>query len=291
MIATLAPDLRRIIAQNPSPLTGTGTNTYLLGQGDIAVIDPGPDLSGHLSAILAALRPDEVITHVLVTHTHLDHSALAPALARATGAVVMGFGAFDAGRRTRMQDLAARGLPDGGEGIDRHFAPDIALPDGAVIEGMSWTLRALHTPGHAASHLCFGSGDRLFSGDHMMGWSSSLISPPDGDMAAYMASLARLQDERWSVALPGHGPQINTPADRIAALVSHRRAREAALKAALQAGPLTLTALTAVVYTDTPRHLHAAARRNVLAHVIDLVDKNQVSCPDVCANDPIVTPT
>jgi glyoxylase-like metal-dependent hydrolase (beta-lactamase superfamily II) len=289
MIATLSPDLRCITAQNPSPLTGTGTNTYLVGQGDIAVIDPGPDLPDHLSAILAALGPDEAITHVLVTHTHLDHSALAPALARATGAVVMGFGRFDTGRRTTMQDLAARGLPDGGEGIDRHFAPDIALSDGTVIAGRSWTLRALHTPGHAASHLCFAFGDRLFSGDHMMGWSSSLISPPDGDMAAYLTSFARLQNERWSMAFPGHGPQIMSPANRMTALVSHRQTREAALKAALQAGPMTLSALTTAVYTDTPPHLHPAARRNVLAHVIDLVERNQVSCQNICANDPIVT--
>ncbi len=290
MITTFAPDLRCITAPNPSPLTGTGTNTYLVGQGDIAVIDPGPDLPDHLSAILAALRPGEAITHIFVTHTHLDHSALAPALAHATGADTYGFGPFDTGRRAVMQDLAQRGMPDGGEGIDRHFRPDITLPDGMIVAGRSWQLRALHTPGHAASHLGFALGDRLFSGDHVMGWSSSLISPPDGDMAAYMESLARLQNEHWSTAYPGHGDQIAAPADRIAALVTHRRTREAALCAALQAGPLPLSALTARVYADTPAHLLPAAGRNVLAHVIDLVDRKHMVCDDLCVSDPIVFP-
>jgi glyoxylase-like metal-dependent hydrolase (beta-lactamase superfamily II) len=254
------------------------------------VIDPGPDLPDHLNTILAALRPGEVITHVLVTHTHLDHSALAPALARTTGAVLMGFGRFDHGRSTTMQTLAARGLRDGGEGIDRQFAPDVALPDGAVIKGQAWTLRALHTPGHAAGHLCFAHGTRLFSGDHMMGWSSSLISPPDGDMAAYMTSLARLQAEHWSAAFPGHGPEIGIPANRIAALIKHRRARETALCDALLAGPIPLSSLTACVYADTPTHLHPAARRNVLAHVIDLAERKLLNSDDLTAPDPIISP-
>lgn len=289
MITTFALDLRCITAPNPSPLTGTGTNTYLVGQGDIAVIDPGPDLPDHLSAIHAALRPGERITHIFITHTHLDHSALVPALARATGATTYGFGPFDAGRRAVMERLATQGMADGGEGIDRHFCPDIALADGTVVTGRSWQLRALHTPGHAASHQCFAIGDRLFSGDHMMGWSSSLISPPDGDMAAYMASLARLQRDQWSTAYPGHGPAIAAPADRIAALILHRQTREAALCDALRSGPMLMSSLTARVYADTPAHLHPAARRNVLAHVIDLVERKLLLCGDLCAVDPTVS--
>ncbi len=291
MITQLAPDLRRITAPNPSPLTGTGTNTYLLGTGDLALIDPGPDLPAHLQAILRALGPHDRITHILVTHTHLDHSALAPALSKATGAPSLGFGRFDAGRSPVMQALALRGLADGGEGIDRQFQPDITLPDDAQIAGQSWSLRALHTPGHAAGHLCLAAGHRLFSGDHMMGWSSSLISPPDGDMAAYMASLARLMDAPWVTAYPGHGPEITDPTARLIALAQHRRARVAALRAALHPDPMTLSALTAAVYHDTPAHLHPAARRNVLAHVIDLVDRNHLACADLCAPDPIVTAT
>jgi glyoxylase-like metal-dependent hydrolase (beta-lactamase superfamily II) len=290
MIETLAPDVRRIVADNPSALTGAGTNTYLVGQGDIIVIDPGPDLPEHLSAIMAALRPHEVISHILVTHTHLDHSALAPDLARATGAVVLGFGRFDAGRSPLMQSLAARGMPDGGEGIDRQFSPDIAVKDGDAITGRSWSLRIIHTPGHAATHLCAVMADRLFSGDHMMGWSSSLISPPDGDMAAYMSSLSRLQGEGSAIAHPGHGPDIMRPSARIAALTAHRHQREAALLEALQLNAMTLADLTTAVYHDTHAHLHPAARRNVLAHVIDLVDRNLLTCADICATNPIIAP-
>jgi hydroxyacylglutathione hydrolase len=287
---TTQPRLRRILAANPSPLTGTGTNTWLVGDGEVAVIDPGPALPAHQAAILAALAPHERITHIIVTHTHLDHSALALPLAAATGAVVLGFGPFDAGRSPAMQAHAANGMPDGGEGIDRDFKPDVALADGSVVTAASWTLRAIHTPGHAATHLCLALGDHLFSGDHVMGWSSSLISPPDGDMTAYMTSLGKLGAERWSVAHPGHGPDIADPAARIAALTAHRQLRARALLAALKAGPQPISALTASVYHDTPTPLHRAASRNVLAHVIDLLQANRVSCDDICAPDPLVRP-
>ncbi len=290
MIDEIAPDIRRIVAHNPSPLTGRGTNTYLIGRGDLAVIDPGPALPAHQAAIIAALRPGERITHVIVTHTHLDHSALARPLAAATGAVTVGFGRFDAGRTPRMQALAAAGLADGGEGIDREFRPDQAVCDGDTISGETWALHAIHTPGHAATHLCLAMGDRLFSGDHVMGWSSSLISPPDGDMGAYMASLARLAEQPWQSAHPGHGPDIAAPAARLADLTAHRRLREASLQRALGNGPRPVSALTAQVYHDTPAALHAAARRNVLAHVIDLTDRNLLFCPDLTATDPIIHP-
>jgi glyoxylase-like metal-dependent hydrolase (beta-lactamase superfamily II) len=269
-------------------LTGTGTNSWLVGEGDIAVIDPGPALPGHQAAILAALQPRERITHIIVTHTHLDHSALARPLAMATGAVVMGFGPFDSGRSPAMQAHAARGMPDGGEGIDRSFAPDRALADGDRVDGASWSFRVIHTPGHAATHICLAMGTHLFSGDQVMGWSSSLISPPDGDMAAYMGSLTRLGAEDWSVAHPGHGPDILDPAARIVSLTAHRHQREAALLAALDAGPMTITALTAAVYHDTAQAMHRAASRNVLAHVIDLLETNRVTCDDICAPDPRV---
>jgi glyoxylase-like metal-dependent hydrolase (beta-lactamase superfamily II) len=288
MAETIPPHLRRIVADNPSPLTGTGTNTWLVGEGEVAVIDPGPALPAHQAAIMAALQPHERITHIIVTHTHLDHTALARPLASATGAVVMGFGPFDAGRGPAMQALAAKGMPDGGEGIDRDFRPDIALSDGDRVDGRSWSLQAIHTPGHAATHLCLALGDRLFTGDHVMGWSSSLISPPDGDMAAYMASLAKLGTQDWTVAHPGHGPDIPDPATRIATLTAHRRQREAALLDALDDGPMTISRLTAAVYHDTPRGLHRAASRNVLAHVIDLLQANRVTCGDICASDPDV---
>ncbi|MGL5012650.1 MAG: MBL fold metallo-hydrolase [Paracoccaceae bacterium] len=288
MLTHLAPDLRCILAPNPSMMTGPGTNTWLLGQGGVAVIDPGPAIPAHLDAILAALGPGECITHIFVTHNHLDHTALAPRLAAATGAPTYGFGRAGDGRSALMQSLAARGLADGGEGIDTTFSPDIRLTDGQVVETAHWQLRALHTPGHAATHLCFAHGRRLFSGDHVMGWSSSLISPPDGDMAAYMASLAKLGNQDWDAAYPGHGTPVENPNARISALAQHRLQRESALLAALTTQPLSITALTEAVYHDVPPNLHPAARRNVLAHVIDLLARGLVTCPDICAADPFV---
>lgn len=288
MTVHLAPDLRLVRADNPGPLTGTGTNTWLIGRGDVAVVDPGPALDSHLAAILAALDPGERISHILVTHTHLDHSALAPGLVAATGAVTAGFGRAFTGHSAVMQALTAQGLRDGGEGIDHSFAPDITLKDGEAITGNGWALSALHTPGHAANHLCFAWGQRLFSGDHVMGWSSSLVSPPDGDMADYMASLERLAGLPWHMACPGHGDPISNPAARIAALQAHRRLREAALMAALLPDGVRLGALTAAVYHDVPVAMHKAASRNVLAHVIDLHDRKLIGCSDMFSADPLI---
>jgi glyoxylase-like metal-dependent hydrolase (beta-lactamase superfamily II) len=284
------PEVRLVRAANTGPLTGTGTNTWIVGRGDVAVIDPGPADDAHLSAIMAALAPGERISHILVTHTHLDHSALVPALAARTGAITAGFGSATTGRSPRMQMLAALGLGHGGEGIDQRFVPDLALTDGDCLAGDSWHLQAIHTPGHAASHLCFAAGAHLFSGDHVMGWSSSLISPPDGDMADYMRALEKLAQTPWHRALPGHGPVITAPQDRIAALKQHRINRETALLAALCAGPMRLHALTAAVYTDVAPSLQPAASRNVLAHVIDLHDRNLISCDDLCQPDPYISP-
>jgi glyoxylase-like metal-dependent hydrolase (beta-lactamase superfamily II) len=290
MVEWIAPDLRLVRAANPGPLTGAGTNTWIIGCGRVAIIDPGPADPAHLAALLAALTPDEQISHIFLTHTHLDHSGLIPALVAASGAPTYGFGPYDVGRSAMMQRLAAAGLQDGGEGIDRVFVPDITLGDGDVVTGAGWSLRALHTPGHAAGHLCFAWDQRLFSGDHVMGWSSSLISPPDGDMADYMRSLVRLQGKAWQSTYPGHGPVINAPDERIAALMAHRQAREAALLATVQSGPIDLAALTAAVYSDVSQSLHPAASRNVLAHVIDLYERNLISCNDLCAGNPQLQP-
>ena len=269
---------RYVLAPNPSALTGPGTNTYILGSGtSVAVIDPGPDIASHHDAILAALRPGQHVSHILVTHPHRDHSALAARLSAATGAPVLAFGIAGSGRSARMRRLAEQTEPGGGEGRDAGFIPDQRLAHGDIVAGDGWHLEVLHCPGHMAEHLCFAFGDVLFSGDHVMAWSSSLISPPDGDMGDYMASLALLARRPWQKFLPGHGDPVNAPAARLAELSAHRRAREAAILDVIAKGPATLAEITARVYADTPTSLHAAAARNAFAHLVDLVDKGRVA--------------
>jgi glyoxylase-like metal-dependent hydrolase (beta-lactamase superfamily II) len=273
--ADLAPGLVRLRAANPSPLTGTGTNTYLVGATEIAVIDPGPDLDDHLAAILDTLA-GRTVTCILVTHAHRDHSALAPRLAARTGAEVLAFGRALDGISPRMAALQGT-LPSTGEGLDLAFTPDRRLVDDECVVGPDWTLQLLHTPGHLGSHACLALGDILFSGDHVMGWATSIVSPPEGDMSAYMASLHRLAGPKWRRLLPGHGDPVETPAARIAELVAHRQHREAQILDALAAGPATAAALTARIYRDIPQSLWPAAERNVLAHLIDLEVRMRVA--------------
>ncbi|KIN64922.1 Metallo-beta-lactamase family protein [Sulfitobacter noctilucicola] len=282
---TLEPGLRRIVAPNPSPMTYRGTNTYLLGTRALAVIDPGPQNDAHLSAILAAVGPDQHISHVIVTHTHVDHSPLAGSLARACGAPLLSFGDATAGRSEVMQELAQSGMMGGGEGIDIHFTPDLTVADGELIEGDSWQLEALHTPGHIGNHLCLAWGDACFTADHVMGWASSLVSPPDGDLTDFMSSCARLSARDWRVFYPGHGAQIDKPSDRLEWLVTHRLRREAEIISALKSGPTTAQTLAQAIYTQTPTALLGAATRNVLAHLIDLTGKSIVTPTETLHED------
>ncbi|UMA66248.1 MBL fold metallo-hydrolase [Roseivivax marinus] len=273
---TVAPGIVRVLAPNPSPMTFRGTNTYLVGEADLCVIDPGPDDPIHLRALLDAIGGRRV-SAIAVTHAHVDHAPLAETLSALTGAPVAGFGTARAGRSAAMTQLAESGLVGGGEGVDHAFRPDRTLADGETLSGGDWSLRAIHTPGHMGNHLCFALGDRLFSGDLVMGWASSLVSPPDGDLTDFMASLARLQEETWQSLLPGHGAPVSDPATRLADLVAHRRAREAAILDALEDGPADPATLAARIYTDTPAPLLPAAERNVLAHLVDLVGKDRVT--------------
>ena len=266
---TLAPGLRRIVAPNPSPMTYRGTNTYVLGTTRLAIIDPGPMSEAHLDRLLA-LGP---VSHIIVTHAHVDHSPLARPLSEATGAQVYAFGAAGAGRSPVMQSLAALGLAGGGEGIDTDFEPDHALADGETITGDGWELTALHTPGHIGNHLCLAWGDACFTADHVMGWASSLVSPPDGDLTDFMASCARLSQHAWRVFYPGHGAPIDDPRARLNWLIAHRKGREAQILHALSDGPTTAHDLAKAIYTETPAALLAAAERNVLAHLIDLMGR------------------
>jgi glyoxylase-like metal-dependent hydrolase (beta-lactamase superfamily II) len=255
--------VRRILCDNPSAFTFRGTNTYLIGggEGGVAVLDPGPADAAHLAAILAATRGERV-SRILVSHTHRDHSPGAAALAAATGAPTVGFGPH----------LTPPG-EGGGEGGDHSFRPDIRLADGEAVEGEGWRLTALHTPGHCANHLCFaleGTGT-LFSADHVMSWSTSVVSPPDGDMAAYMRSLGRVREREDRLLLPGHGPAITEPEPFLAALAAHREEREArGAEALARAGRATATELVPPVYGPLDPRLVAAAGRSLLAHLVKL---------------------
>jgi len=277
----VAPGVRRLLAPNPSPMTYRGTNTYVVGQGRVAVIDPGPDDLRHLAALEAGLA-GEVISHILVTHAHLDHSPMARVLAARCGAPVLAFGAAAAGRSALMRRLVRTGGLGGGEGVDAAFRPDLCLPDGAVIDGAGWRLTAHHTPGHMANHLCFALGDTVFSGDHVMGWSTSLVSPPDGDLGAFMASCAGLRTLAPARLLAGHGAPVDDAVSRIDALIAHRTARSAQIIAALSDTPQSIGCITTQVYADLTPPLIPAARRNVFAHLIDLVSKSQAQAmPDL----------
>lgn len=280
----LEPGLRRLVAPNPSPMTAAGTNTYILGSGAVAVVDPGPGSPAHLDAILGSLGPGETVTDILVTHSHSDHSALAPALAARTGAVVHAFGDSRAGQSQHLQGLSGIG---GGEGVDRNFRPDRRLEDGAVVLGGDWRIRAYWTPGHFGNHMSFVWRDTIFTGDTAMGWASSVVSPPDGDLTAFMRSLAVLRDLGARRLYPGHGPAVEAPRRRIDWLLNHRRMRERQILAALADGPMAAAALTARIYADIPPDMHPAARRNVIAHLIDLETRNAVAAQGPLAEETV----
>lgn len=273
---TLAPGLRRILAPNPSPMTYRGTNTYLVGTRSIAVIDPGPDSAPHLEAILSAVQPGQTVTHIVVTHSHLDHSPLARPLAERCGAPVLALGDSEAGRSPVMRDLAASGLVSGGEGVDHDFIPDQLVQDGEVISGDDWALEVIHTPGHLGNHIALAWGDACFTGDHVMGWASSLVSPPEGDLTDFMQSCRTLRDRNWSVFHPGHGAPVTDPIERLDWLITHRLSREASIRDALSDGPATARALAERIYTETPPALMGAAERNVFAHLVDLTGRELV---------------
>lgn len=290
-LETLEPGLRRVLAPNPSPMTYWGTNTYLLGEGDVAVVDPGPADPAHLEAVLGALGPGERVSAILVTHSHMDHSPLAQALKEATGAPIYAFGPSDAGRSEVMSRLAARGLTGGGEGVDKGFEPDRLLADGAVLDFGGGTVTALWTPGHMANHLSFQFRDTILTGDIVMGWASTMISPPDGDLEAFMTSAKRLATLPARRLFPGHGAPIEAPAERIAWLIAHRLDRERAVLAALsRLGEADVTALTKAVYTDVGPELLPAAARNMLAHLIALVSQGRAQATPELSHTAIFTP-
>lgn len=284
-IATeLEHGVRVLVAPNPSPMTYKGTNTYLIGQESLAVIDPGPNIPSHMDAILAAADGAR-IEAIFVTHSHLDHSPLAHPLSDVTGAPVYAFGPHDAGRAPHMNDLAATGHVGGGEGIDAVFRPDHRLEDGAVLRGVDWQVTAIWTPGHLSNHMCFAVGDALFTGDHVMGWASSIVSPPDGDLTAFMASCQKLHARRDRVFYPGHGDLVREPTARLEWLIAHRESRTAQILSALDTAPDRTAGLTRRIYHDVGEALLPAAERNVLAHLIDLVQRGLVDHEDPISSE------
>ncbi|MFC3713374.1 MBL fold metallo-hydrolase [Sphingoaurantiacus capsulatus] len=260
-VERLSPLVRRVLARNPSAFTYTGTGTYIVGNGTVAVIDPGPNEPAHVEALIDALK-GETVSHIVVTHTHRDHSPAAVPLKSATGAPVVG--------------CAPLALDDKGpkveEGFDRTYAPDQVLADGESVSGPDWTLTAVHTPGHTSNHLCFALAEEkvLFSGDHVMGWSTSVVTPPDGSMAAYMDSLRKLLDRDDALYYPTHGAAVTEPKRLVRGLITHRKQREGQILKLLGQGAKPIPALVAVMYANVAPVLHPAAGRSVLAHLIDL---------------------
>ncbi|MGZ8362263.1 MAG: MBL fold metallo-hydrolase [Caulobacteraceae bacterium] len=259
----VSPLIRRVIAANPGPFTYTGTGTYIVGDGEVAVIDPGPDLPEHLNALLAATAGERV-SHILVTHTHRDHSPLAAELARRTGATVWG-----------MPAPGGEDDEDGvhlDEGHDTAFAPDRLSRDSERITGPGWTLEAILTPGHASNHVCYAliEENALFSGDHVMGWSTTVISPPDGDMAAYFQSLDRVAARRFATLWPTHGPPVTEAAPFLAAYKAHRLERERQILAELAKGPRRIADMVPPIYAGVDPWLYPAAAHSMLAHLIQM---------------------
>ncbi len=267
----LAPGVVRIVANNPSPFTYKGTNTYILGGRDPALIDPGPDDPAHLDAILKAIGGRR-LTHILITHTHRDHTDGMPALIAATGAKTAGFG-----RRAMVRGSKSTS-PSGGEFVDRDFVPDVPLADGERIAGDGWAVTALHTPGHAPDHLCFALEGTpiLFSGDHVMGWNTSVVAPPEGNMGAYIRSLERLTERADRTYFPGHGGQVEEPKRLVKAYLLHRRMREQSILDLVRRGGQTVATIVPVIYRDLNPKLLNAASLSVLAHVEHLIERGLV---------------
>ncbi|HYM18643.1 MAG TPA: MBL fold metallo-hydrolase [Micropepsaceae bacterium] len=268
-LTEVAANVRHLLAHNPSPFTFKGTGVYVVGRGRVAVIDPGPDDSQHLESLRRALG-QETVTHILITHTHRDHSPAAKVLKAWTGAKTYGFGPHGSGRESEGPAVE--------EGGDRDFVPDIAVRNGELIKGDGFGFRCIHTPGHTSNHMSYAlEGEQaLFTGDHVMGWSTSVVAPPDGDMAFYRASLKKLLEREDRVYWPTHGGPIREPKRYVAALIAHRDEREADILAALKDGVATIPAMVERIYVGLDTRLKGAAALSVLAHLDELIAKRLV---------------
>jgi glyoxylase-like metal-dependent hydrolase (beta-lactamase superfamily II) len=277
-VERVSPRIRRLLARNPSPFTFKGTGVYVIGETNVAVIDPGPDDAAHLAALRRALD-GLAVTHILVTHTHADHSPAARALKEWTGAKTYGYGPHK----------GARGDTPVEEGGDFGFIPDAPVRNGDVIAGDGFTLECVFTPGHISNHMCYALVEEkaLFTGDHVMGWATSVVIPPDGDMGDYLASLRKLLARDDAVYWPTHGGPIRNPKAYVESLIAHRMEREAQVLECLARGITRIPGMVQAMYADTDKRLHAAAAMSVFAHLIKLVRDGRVKSggkPTLAAN-------
>ncbi|MEM9670418.1 MAG: MBL fold metallo-hydrolase [Pseudomonadota bacterium] len=275
----VSPLIRRVVANNPGSFTYTGTGVFIVGHGEVAVLDPGPILDDHFDALKAALE-GETVTHVLVSHGHSDHSPLAQPLAEWAGCKTYAYGCAVPTAKGEL-----------GSEDDPRFSPDVTLCDGDIISGPGWTLETIHTPGHTQTHLSFALKEEnaLFCGDHIMGWSTTIVAPPDGDMGDYMRSLKLVQDRNFDVLWPAHGPEIrNDVHGFIEAYMDHRRGREAAILDHLNRGYTSIPDMVAEMYADVDKKLHPAAALSVLGQIRELVKQGIVVSSD---EDPMVNST
>ncbi|MCL2715223.1 MAG: MBL fold metallo-hydrolase [Alphaproteobacteria bacterium] len=281
VVEAVRPGLRRILCDNPGPFTFTGTVSYIVGRGRVAIIDPGPDDAAHAACLLAAVK-DETVSHVLVTHTHRDHSPNAARIKRATGALLCGEGPH---RASRPRFESEKFNPE--SGADRHFIPDLALADGDMVEGPDWRLAAVATPGHTANHLVFAwpEQDCAFVGDHIMGWSTTIVAPPDGAMSDYLASLQLLAERPEKLYYSAHGPEIGDGPRFARGLIRHRKAREASILHRLGKGEADIASIVRAIYIGIDPRLSIAAGYSVLAHMEDLVGRGVVATD----GDPVIS--
>jgi len=269
--AQLSPLIRRVVAKNPSMFTLHGTGTYIVGKGNVAIIDPGPNIPEHIAAVLETVR-GETVTDIVITHTHIDHSPATPHVKAATQATTWGFGPHGTTHTGEQVE----------EGADYDFVPDRKLGDNMLVEGNGWTLEAIHTPGHTSNHICLALKEEniMFSGDHVMGWSTSVISPPDGDMGSYLQSLEKLLAREEIRYWPTHGPAIEGPQEFVQAFIAHRKKREEDIKSCLHAGVTKIPDIVQQLYKSTDPKLYGAAGRSVLAHLIHMVETGRVLCDE-----------
>lgn len=277
VIQEISPLIRRIMARNPNRFTFQGTGTYIVGRGEVAVIDPGPELPEHINAIQQGLTGED-ITHIVVTHTHRDHSPASRPLQIAYSSPIYGFGRPE---RIGIESQTVQVE----ESFDTDFIPDVPVQDGGLVSGNGWTLECVHTPGHTSDHICYRLKEEkaLFCGDHVMGWSTSVIVPPDGSMSAYMESLKKLLPFDDLIYYPTHGPSIQNPKVFVNAYIQHRLHRETQIIDCLKAGYETIGDMVPVIYSDIDSNLQAAAAQSMFAGILKLVDDGRIGCNGVPA--------